>query len=595
MTKKLFAIILCLTFIFCSGIVYTSAGSEDNVNGSLTVAYGSDDLSAAAGKLAEYLENVTGTRPRVSAQPADGKNILIKTDPGKAGKGYTIKPENGNIVITGSSLYDTVRGVYGFLEKYCGVRCYASGLTVYSQNTITLPDADGYSYTPFFEFTDTDAASARDTEYSLFNGLNSEEHRNIPAEMGGMIPYISGMCHTLTSQFCDKSIYFDEHPEYFSKRGGKRVSDQLCLTNPDVLKIVSDEVFALLREKHDPAAELQIISLTQADNFNFCRCDKCKAVDKKYGSHAGTMLEFVNAVAREVKAAGYDNVAIDTFAYQYTRSVPDGIVPEDNVIVRLCSIECCFSHPFDDPACPANADFYEDLEGWSKICKRLYIWDYCTDFTNYIGLFPDFGVLQRNIQIFYEHNVKGIYEEGNYTNPPRDTEFNNLRSYMIARLLCDPYCDITAERNAFLAAYYGEGAPYMAQYLDIVTANASEKHLGIYQPMRDVLSLSCNEIKDCDALWENAKNAAQGEYKQRVLDSELCWRWWKMKNRASEFSSLLTFKDEQKKLNAEIDATGVARWEFGGYRAFFVELYQSISAVIYPLVHFVLDYILYRV
>ena len=42
---------------------------------------------------------------------------------------------------------------------------------------------------------------------------------------------------------------------------------------------------------------------------------------------------------RYCKSKGYDNVAIDTFAYRYTRTVPNGIVPEDNVIVRLRSID----------------------------------------------------------------------------------------------------------------------------------------------------------------------------------------------------------------------------------------------------------------
>ena len=82
------------------------------------------------------------------------------------------------------------------------------------------------------------------------------------------------------------------------------------------------------------------MSLTQHDNQKYCECENCKALDEANGSHAGTMITFVNTVAERVKAAGdYDNVVFDTFAYQYTRKAPTAVVPREDVIVRLCSIE----------------------------------------------------------------------------------------------------------------------------------------------------------------------------------------------------------------------------------------------------------------
>ena len=39
-------------------------------------------------------------------------------------------------------------------------------------------------------------------------------------------------------------------------------------------------------------------------------------------------------VAKKVKEAGYDNVAIDTFAYRYTRTCPTSIKPLDNRVGR---------------------------------------------------------------------------------------------------------------------------------------------------------------------------------------------------------------------------------------------------------------------
>jgi hypothetical protein len=44
-----------------------------------------------------------------------------------------------------------------------------------------------------------------------------------------------------------------------------------------------------------------IISITQDDNVDFFQCTECKKFAEYEGSHVGTMLRFVNAVARDTQ------------------------------------------------------------------------------------------------------------------------------------------------------------------------------------------------------------------------------------------------------------------------------------------------------
>ena len=143
-----------------------------------------------------------------------------------------------------------------------------------------------------------------------------------------------------------------------------------------------------LRESPDA----KIISVTQNDCAGACQCPNCKAIDDAEGSPAGSMLTFVNYIAEKIEPE-FPDVAVDTFAYQYTRHPPKTIHPRPNVIVRLCSIECNFREPLDDPS---NAAFLRDLTTWSKICHRLYVWDYVTDFANYVLPHPNWFVLGPN-------------------------------------------------------------------------------------------------------------------------------------------------------------------------------------------------------
>src|SRR5262249_22287262 len=153
---------------------------------------------------------------------------------------------------------------------------------------------------------------------------------------------------------------------------------QRCLSNPDVLKISIGRVQQWIKEHPDAT----IISVSQNDVIKNCQCDQCKAIDDAEGSPAGSLLKFVNAVAEAIEK-DHHNVCIDTLAYQYTRKPPKTIRPRKNVIVRLCSIECCFAHPLESCPSTQNQKFRDDIIAWEPVAPLLYVWDYTTDFGNY--------------------------------------------------------------------------------------------------------------------------------------------------------------------------------------------------------------------
>ncbi len=528
--KKL-SIAIALIMMFSVLLSFETSAAE---NGGYIVLTSSDDRCMKAGEtLSRYLGEITGKSFPVENN-GEGLEITLMYSSDIPDNGYVIETAENKVSIKGNGTRGLIHAVYAFLEKYCDCDWYTSKLYKIPKNEdLTIPAGEKTEYVPYFEYTDTDWVSPHDVEYSLANGLNGSPYRSIPDELGGTVTYISNFCHTLTTQFCKSADYFDEHPEYFALHSGLRTPDQLCLTNEKTYEIVRDEVFALLEEKHNPDESLQIISLTQHDNQKMCQCADCFKLDNENGSHAGTMISFVNRIARDVSSAGYENVAIDTFAYQYTRKAPTEVVPEDNVIVRLCTIECCFAHALNDEACSENAALMADLAAWSEICDRIYVWDYTTNYANTLGIFPDFGVLQENIQIFYENNVVGLYEEGNYYMASCDGEFGELRSYLLSKLMQNPYIDYSAYMNEFLEAYYGKGWENIRQFIDMTVNKPVEEgeHLSIYASMYDTLGFSSDDIKIADTLWENARAAAENEdVLNNIRRSEICWRYWKVYN-----------------------------------------------------------------
>ncbi len=543
---------------------------------------GASELNAAQ-TLQSHITQICGvTLPLVTdATAAKDKEIIIGKTNREIGGEYTVdraalgdeglmvKTVGQKLVIAGGEKRGTLYGVYAFLEEVLGCHWYTSTLIeIPHLDDLKIPVAIDINQKPYFEYRETDWISPRDKTYSIANRQNGNIYRQLSPAQGGNMGYAYGFAHTLTTLIMPPERYFDAYPEYYALgvKTGVRSPNQLCLTNPDTLRIVIEEVRDILAANPDA----QIVSLTQHDNQNYCVCDNCKALDEHEGSHSGTMIHFVNAVADAIKD-DYPNVAIDTFAYQYTRKPPLHVVPRENVIVRLCSIECCFAHALDDDSCADNVSFHKDLTDWKKICNRIYIWDYTTNYGHFIGPFNNFGVMQANMQFFAENNVKGIYEEGNYMASQSNAEFAELRAYLLCKLLWDPYLDYDATMNDFLRAYYGEGWQYVREYIDMTVKHAGvgNRHMAIWSDMKSkgVFKLTGNEIEYCNELWDKAAQLAGNEtYLKNVKMSELAWRYWKACNTVSEFSRLqnpVKWRDANKALYKDYQKYGIVRCSEG--------------------------------
>lgn len=566
--KKVVCIVLAFV-VFMMSLPLTVFAAEMDISLAAAVIVVSDDVSItdkyAAGRLKFYLDKITGGDIAVVSDKTENACVEISVGDtlredldfsDKKDGSYVITSEKDLIVINGAGNKGTINGVYAFLEKYCDCHWYEDEVVVIPENSeLSVAQGINVNYTPFFEYSETDTKSAYDPEFSIANGLTGGVYKNLTAEQGGDVSYVGPASHTLVNFYCKPEKYFNEHPEYYALVDGKRTTTQLCLTNEDVKAIVTAEVIVALEENHDISAPLQIVSITQADNEMYCECENCAALDSYNGSQAGTMLTFVNEIAERVTAvADYDNIAFDTFAYQYTRKAPSHVVPREDVIIRLCSIECCFGHTLDDENCKDNAAFMDDLREWSKICDRLYIWDYVLNCYESIVIHPNFGVLQRNIQIFYEHGVKGIYEQGVYYITNSDGEFAEMRTYLLSKLMQDPYLDYDECMLGYLTAVYGPGGVYLKEFIDIISEFAlnSMSHIHIDQESYlTFLTFPDILVYKCDKLWEKAMAATENEEQAAQLKrSEISWRYWKCAHYRMEFS---IFQSPYKWMNARLE------------------------------------------
>jgi len=387
-------------------------------------------------------------------------------------EGIQLKSAGSSLILAGNQR-GVLYAVYTFLEDNLGCRWFAPDCSTWPKTgTIKVGKLDR-RYLPPLEFRAGDYPCARPGDFGVRCRLNGNNHQ-MTVEQGGR-KGVHSLAHTFQS-LCPPDKYYATHPEYFSLVGGKRQSGyaQLCLTNPEVLKICIAGVRQWIKQHPD----MKVFSVSQNDTHYPCECDNCKRVVEEEGSQAGPVVRFCNAIADDIKD-DYPDVAIETLAYQYTRKPPKITKPRPNVIICLCSIECCFIHPLGDD--PFNKTFADDIRGWSKICDRLWIWDYIINYAHSICPFPNLEVLKPNINFFIKNGVKGIYEESCYYT--KGSELQELRNYIIAKTLWDPKYDTQKAINEFCAAYYGAAAPQVLAYLKLIHESVRQVpklHVQIY-------------------------------------------------------------------------------------------------------------------
>lgn len=420
-------------------------------------------------------------------------------------EGYVIRTLGPHLVIVGGALRGNMYGVYGLLEDHLGCRWFAPGVSRIPRLKRVALKPIHEKKIPALEYREPFTFDCFDGDWCARNRMNSSTGR-LQEKHGGKIQFAPGFfCHTFAT-LVPPAKYFAEHPEYFSLVKGKRQSGyaQLCCTNENVIRLCTEGILKAM--KANP--EAFVFSVSQNDCDLHCECDKCQALAKEEDSQMAPVLALVNRVA-EAAAKEFPNQAVETLAYQWTRHPPKTMRPRPNVIIRLCSIECCFSHPLEKCDNPANRAFCRDLEGWAKVSDRLWIWDYVTDFSHYLLPFPNQRVRNDNIRLFLRNNVKGIFEQDTYDTPK--SELAALGGYMTAKFLWNPDYDENKAMNEFLAAYYGKAARPIRAYIDMLHdfVEKNDIHVVIWAPPTSP-HLTDEMLVKADALWQEAEELTAG-------------------------------------------------------------------------------------
>jgi len=437
---------------------------------SIVTGTGADSLTQkAASELKDYFFRITGKPLPVTETAGAGTKIIfigksgldessLKTEiTGLSRDGFVISASPDTLVLAGNNGTADLFAVYTLLEEH-------AGCMKFTDTEEFVPEAEKVKVPvrhtvcePAFSFRVAHFPDRQKPGYTTWNKLSTF------SDWGMFV-------HTFP-QLMPPSQYFSKHPEYYSLVNGRRIQDgQLCLSNPDVIRILTENLAIRMAQ----APEKTYWSVSQNDCINYCECAECKKLYEKYGAVSGAYIEMANRIAEK-----FPDKQISTLAYQFTRQAPVNIRPAENVNVMFCSIECNRSMPLAED--PRSAGFVKDLKDWSGLTDNIFMWDYVVQFRTYLCPFPNFHVLQPNIQLFHSQNIPMMFQQGSGNSW---SDLAELKQYYISKLLWSPDLDGDSVISRFIDKYYGNAAPFISEYFELshsrLKAVADTVNLDIY-------------------------------------------------------------------------------------------------------------------
>ncbi|MGD8241098.1 MAG: DUF4838 domain-containing protein, partial [Armatimonadota bacterium] len=452
--------------------------------------------SYAVRELAGYLRQMTGAEfPAVAPQEWNPEQpaIFVGVSPPVVKRfgadpvaelrpqEHVSRSEGRDIFLHGEGVHGNLHAVFEFLESSLGWRWY----TVHRDPV--CPRQSSVRWAPFrrkpgFTFASRELAQRWGLDFYYQNGTNMGYERRSTAGNPAYVSYLrcDNFVHTSfayipptpESKYADrfewmaKKDYFTTDPEFFSFwTNGQRVPDrQLCFSNPGLRAELTKNILRHIQISPDN----DIITVDAADTpGHFCYCDRCSALEEKFGGPGGPLYDYILELCGLLQAE-HPTKFVKILAYRRSQTqkppkLPDGARLPQNLIVSFAPIEDCYFADWTHPDAQIQ-ETYRDLVAWGRITDHLWAWLYPNPWGT--GVDMPVGNIQRivtNLRLMRDAGCSGVFIDHQGFN--ERSGFSELQAYLIMRLMRDVDCDadaVIAESTDYL---YGSAGPLMRTYI----------------------------------------------------------------------------------------------------------------------------------
>jgi hypothetical protein len=287
--------------------------------------------------------------------------------------------------------------------------------------------------------------------------------------------------------------------DYYSIVDGQLNKNQLCFSNPSTYAFLENYVIDQFGEKIN---NHQKFVISAADNNLVCTCVACSKLGNTRNNASFSVITLVNKMAKRFPYHQFFTIDYITVGTPPTNPMPKntGIIISSIAIPRKVKLD--YNNPFVKA-------FELKVERWHKVCSTLYVWDYISNFDDYLTPFATLNVCQTNFNFYKNLKINGIFANGagyDYST------FNAVHTYVLAALMQDPKLDINQLVNRYCKYFYGKSGQLVADYINSLEKimqtknirldlyNGVKKMTGTYLKKKEFFNFyaAINDVKNND-------------------------------------------------------------------------------------------------
>lgn len=276
------------------------------------------------------------------------------------------------------------------------------------------------------------------------------------------------------SQVVPHDRYGVDHPEYFGLIDGHRDGNVLCTAGRAVIDLFAQEAARAF------AGGAGAFSLTPNDGSRtFCRCHTCVPDKDMRRPDADRLLFFANDVRLRLNELYPDFQdhrlhVLAGYGWPEHRIPPTKGVRALPGVVLWVAHQGCHAHTWDDPHCPINREWAEQMRGWRAAAPTpLGNYEYAC-FSNYNwdrkwSSFPVVSVRRvvHDIKAYHQAGFGWLYYESE-AGRSRYKPFRWVNAYATDRAMADPGIDPDQLLRQLCDDLYGPGSAVMYEHYDLL-------------------------------------------------------------------------------------------------------------------------------
>lgn len=305
----------------------------------------------------------------------------------------------------------------------------------------------------------------------------------------------------------DLSFGYQNMDQELFARGADGVvhQNQFCFSSDKLLDLTEKYI---MDQYGDGSKFPYRMTIGPADNDWVCLCRRCETAGNTKTNATPAVVQFVERLAARFPA--------HTFfipGYSTTKSLPDHKLAH-NVGVFLSAIDYPRNWNSEDER---SQKFFHELEQWQALTDNVYIWDYVSNFDDYLTPYPILYVMQERFRQYRKRGVKGLFLNGSGYFYSMQQE---MYTFLLAHLLINPDADI----DRMVKDYYKDAMPNVGQFYASVVmsmeqhARRSGSELPMYGGMEESLRsyLFEKDFREFYSVFLRA-SAMEMTHRERVL------------------------------------------------------------------------------